>query len=380
MATAELVQKPPTTTTPGRSWTYGFGAFLVLAALMGVGLVAGGEPARFATTGLIFAPAIVLIGLLHLRSWRAARIASWILFWLVMLVTAAMVVGLISVSLTPRGSSEPTPEESTRLLLPGLVVVVLLLAAVVLTVTSLWLPLGRALGARLDGADAAHAQATVAVLLLSVLMVAPLALLGGRAPLLDLLSKTPTQDMGDPLLAQVYQTVWTVLLVLWGSAFPARIGLKATFDRLGLRSLGAPAIAPLAAIVVASVALGTGLDVLNRSVLGGLGWPLTDGSIVQRLIPAVGTPVGALLLAICAGSSEELLFRGLLQPRLGWLLPNIGFAAIHAFQYGLDGLVVVFALGTVLAIVRQRWNTTAAIGVHSSYDAALFFIAIIQGG
>lgn len=375
-ATAELIHQP---TAPARSWTYGVGAFIVLIALMVVGLLAGGEPARFAATGLVFAPAIALIGLLQLRRWRAARIASWILFWLLMLGAAATVVGVVSLSLSPSGDGAVSPQDQPRLLLPALVSLVLLAAGAVLTVTSLWQPVGRKLGAQLNRDDAAHAQATVSVLLLSALLVTPLALLGGRAPLLDLLSRSSTQDLGDPLLAQVYQTVWTVLLALWASGFPARIGLTATFNRLGLRSLGTRDLVPLAAIVAGSVVLGTLLDTLNHSVLGGLGWPLTDGSIVERLIPAVGTPAGALLLAICAGTSEELLFRGLLQPRLGWLLPNISFAAVHAFQYGLDGLVVVFALGTVLALVRQRWNTTAAIGVHISYDAALFFVAIIQG-
>ena len=378
MVTAELIRQP-TAPAAKRNWAYGFAGFLVLAALMGLGLVAGGEPARFATTGLVFAPSIVLIGLLHLRRFRAARVASWLVFWLVMLGAAAMIVGLISLSISPGTGSALSSADAARLLAPGLIILALLAVAAVVTATSGWAPLGRALGARLDGADAAHAQATVAVLLLSALMVAPLALLSGRAPLLDMLSRSSTSELGDPLLEQVYQTVWTVLLVIWASAYPARIGLAATFNRLGLGALRARDLAPLAAIVVGSVALGTLLDMLNRAVLGGLGWPLTDGSIIERLIPAASTPAGALLLAICAGTSEELLFRGLLQPRLGWLLPNIAFASVHAFQYGLDGLVVVFVLGTSLAFVRQHWNTTAAIGVHTTYDAALFFIAIVQG-
>jgi membrane protease YdiL (CAAX protease family) len=379
MATAQLLDLPA---TPTRRWGAGVCVLVGLALALAIGLASGGEAGRFATTGLTFAPAIALVGLLHIRRWRAARIASWILFWLAMVGVAAVVLGLIAASMSP-AETALSADDAGRLVLPGVLVLAILVVGALLTVTSTWFPLARRLGAHLDKADAAHAQGTIGLLLVSTLAIAPLTVLGGQAPLLAVLARVEVKDLTsgvtEQLLAQVYQILWTGVLVVWACAWPARVGLTSALSRLGIRPLCKRDFLPLGGIVLASVALGIGLDALNRTILGGLGWPLTDGSIVTRLVPIARIPAGALLVAVCAGTSEELVFRGLLQPRFGWLLPNVGFAAIHAFQYGLDGLVVVFALGTVLAFVRRRWNTTAAIGVHTSYDALLLLIGTVQG-
>jgi membrane protease YdiL (CAAX protease family) len=267
--------------------------------------------------------------------------------------------------------------------LPSVVILSVLLVGALLTVTSAWFALGRRLGANVERRDAAHAQGTIGLLVVSCLAIAPLAVLGGQAPLIALLGRVEMADVtpgvAEQLLAQVYQVVWTVILAVWACSWPTRNGLRRALSRLGIGSLHKRDAVPLGVIVLVAVGLGIGLDWLNETVLRGLGWPLTDGSIVTRLIPVARMPAGALVVAVCAGTSEELFFRGLLQPRFGWLLPNLGFAAIHAFQYGLDGLVVVFVFGAVLALVRGRWNTTAAIGVHTSYDAILLLIGALQG-
>jgi membrane protease YdiL (CAAX protease family) len=84
------------------------------------------------------------------------------------------------------------------------------------------------------------------------------------------------------------------------------------------------------------------------------------------------SPLGALVAATAAGLGEELMMRGVLQPRFGWLLPNLAFTAAHALQYNLDALVGVFVLGAILALVRARWSTSEAIVAHALYDLVLF--------
>src|SRR5262249_53249203 len=153
------------------------------------------------------------------------------------------------------------------------------------------------------------------------------------------------------------------------------IDVRAALRRLGITGLQKRDALPLVGMIAVAVVVGTALDAANGAAFTWLGWPRTDGSIVTRLVPVASTPLGAVIIALCAGISEELLFRGLLQPRFGWLLANIGFAAMHAFQYGLDGLVVVFVGGALLAFVRQRWNTSASIAVHVSYDMLLLLLA-----
>jgi uncharacterized protein len=65
--------------------------------------------------------------------------------------------------------------------------------------------------------------------------------------------------------------------------------------------------------------------------------------------------------------------RGLLQPRLGILLPNLAFTAAHAFQYAPDALISVFVTGLILGLIRSRSNTSTAAIVHGSYD---FFVIL----
>lgn len=361
---------------PQARWSHALIAAAAMILAISAGLSLGGELGRFAAGGLAFVPVFLLTGLLQLRQYKAARVLSWIWFWTLVLLIALLALGMTA------GASiglEPTPADMQRLVAPSLAMLAILLVGVVLAVTPAWAGLGRLLGASVDRGHPSHAQGTVGLLVGSALALAPLALLGGNAPLVSLLSKIDpgSISMTEQLIDQVSSVVWTVIFVLWASAWPTRLALRGAMTRLGLTSLRLRDVGLLAGVAVALVGLGMGLDFVNHHVLTWLGWPRTDASVVTRLMPVATTPLGALIIALCAGVSEELLFRGLLQPRFGWLLANIGFAAMHAFQYGIDGLVVVFAIGAVLALVRQRWNTTASIGVHAAYDLILLTLSIL---
>ena len=187
------------------------------------------------------------------------------------------------------------------------------------------------------------------MLVLSALAIAPLLLLGGQAPLVQLLSgfEGSIQSLSnvDQLLQQIYALIWVGVVVLCCAAWPTRLSVRGALGRLGVGPLHRRDALPLVAVIAVSVAVGVALDWLNRAVLTSLGWPMTDPTVVTRLVPVATTAYGAIVVALCAGSSEELMFRGLLQPRLGWLLADLAFAAGHGFQYGLDGLIAVFVLG-----------------------------------
>jgi membrane protease YdiL (CAAX protease family) len=326
---------------------------------------------------MAYVPLIVLAGLLQLRQLQPARVLSWIWFWLLVLVMAVTSLAMIYLAIVPPGTT-PSAQQSTQIVGPALAIAAIVLVGIVLAATSGWAALGRRLGAHLDRHDAAHAQGVVGLLVVSGLMVAPLAALSGKAPLLGLLDRVDPSAlaMGDveQLLAQIYALVWTVVFVVVASAWPTRASLAGAAARLGLGRLQPRDLLVLAGITLATVGLGFALDVVNRVVMGWLGWPMSDASVITRLVSVVATPLGAVVVAVCAGVTEELIFRGLLQPRVGWLLTNVAFASAHAFQYGVDGLVVVFALGAVLAFVRSRWNTSAAIGVHVGYDGVLLLL------
>jgi membrane protease YdiL (CAAX protease family) len=110
-----------------------------------------------------------------------------------------------------------------------------------------------------------------------------------------------------------------------------------------------------------------------------LGWPTTDLQAFERLMNNFKSPLGAVFIGVTAGVSEELLYRGLLQPRIGLVAANLIFTATHAFQYGFDGLLSVFIIGLVLGIVRSRTNTTTSALVHGTYDFVLVLASALAG-
>ena len=375
MAHAELVQPAENATPP---WWKAMVAFGGLGFVLAVGLVLGGEGGTFASTGLSFFPLLVLAILLQLHEWPIARVLSWIWFWITMTAFAGTALALTALSVL--APELPPIERMAEQVTPvALAMFAILVLGAFLAATPLWASLATRLGARIDRHSPAHAQGTVGVLLLSGLAIAPLVLLGGRAPLTDLLNRidgvVQSLSTAQQLLAQVYSVVWIGVLVIFGCGWPVRATFRDTLSRLGLGPMQRRDVALLAGVTVATVGVGIALDFLNRGLMGWLGLPMTDPTVVTRLVPAAATPLGALVIAACAGVSEELMFRGWLQPCLGWLLANIGFVAAHAFQYGLDGLVAVFVLGAIMAFVRWRWNTTASIGVHFAYDAVLFLLS-----
>src|SRR4029453_17037116 len=97
------------------------------------------------------------------------------------------------------------------------------------------------------------------------------------------------------------------------------------------------------------------------------GWPQTDENAFGELLKFAMSPIGAAVIGITAGLGEELAVRGVLQPRMGILLSNLFFTALHAFQYNWDALLVVFFVGLVLGLIRKRTNTTTSAIVHGTY-------------
>ena len=77
---------------------------------------------------------------------------------------------------------------------------------------------------------------------------------------------------------------------------------------------------------------------------------------------------GVLLLAISPAVSEEILFRGALQPVFGVFLTSLFFAVVH-LQYGLTpALLILFAVSLGFAWLRLRFHTSAAIIAHGVYN------------
>jgi membrane protease YdiL (CAAX protease family) len=103
-------------------------------------------------------------------------------------------------------------------------------------------------------------------------------------------------------------------------------------------------------------------------------------------------PLSMILIAVFSITlgplMEELFFRGFLYPVLkqrlgvagGVFITALGFGLVHASQYGYSWLSVslIFVVGIVLAMVREKNNSVAAgFLVHAGYNATIMMLVFL---
>lgn len=66
-------------------------------------------------------------------------------------------------------------------------------------------------------------------------------------------------------------------------------------------------------------------------------------------------PAGIIFISFCAGTGEELLFRGAIQPHLGIVITSIGFVAIHGYLNPFDWRVTVYGIYMTVVIGIIGW-------------------------
>lgn len=122
----------------------------------------------------------------------------------------------------------------------------------------------------------------------------------------------------------------------------------------------------LAVVAVAGVAI----------ALGGEAWVSEPPSeiIVWMVELGIGT---RLLISLSAGVTEEIFFRGYLQPRLGIWASTLCFIAAHA-SYGRPLMLVGVGLLSLLYGLLSRWrgNIWASISAHFLFDAVQLLVVI----
>ena len=362
----------------GRDMLLGVGVLLAGALVLAVSVVADGEIAQFAGAFGNVAPIVLLAVLAQVSpSWPSLRPLVWLVFGLLMLLGLALVAAATVMPFDVASDGESSPEAVNALFLASSLGAVATLGAFSLLIGGAWVRLAHWLGGQVDPADPRHAQAMVGLVAASVLAFVPLLVLGGEAPALSVTEADPEffgrdRSSGGQILDLVYDLAWTIPLALLLVGVPIRRSLGAALVRLGIEPLGLRGFGVAVAAAAVLWVVATVLDGATSWLWGATGWPRTDGALVEQLMRVALSPIGALVAATAAGLGEELLMRGVLQPRFGWFLPNLAFTAAHALQYNLDALLGVFVLGAILALVRARWNTSVAIVAHALYDLVLF--------
>lgn len=362
--------------------------------LLFVGSLLGGEIGQVVIASLNTLPLALLAILAYLAHERtnAAWVASGI--WLIILIGGAGVLallmgvaGAIDLSADIAAGETPTlrPGGGWSILITFMGVALSFAAGALCLVPAVRRQLARFLP--IDPTSHVHALALACVTGLSLAFLTPLVALQ-RPPLLDLVANAVEQGGGignergaDGLLRdQVYSLAWTIPAAILAVGFGIQRNLRESLLRLGLvrPTLRQVLFGIGLAIGLAGAiqAIGAGIDIVWQA----LGWPQTDEEAFGELLSFAFSPLGAVVIGITAGLGEELAVRGVLQPRMGIVLSNIFFTSLHALQYNWDALLIVFLVGMVCGLVRQRTNTTTAAIVHGVYNFSLIMLALALGG
>lgn len=132
-----------------------------------------------------------------------------------------------------------------------------------------------------------------------------------------------------------------------------------------------------------SVAVGVGLWVFSTVAVAAWEQAVPAEVFQRQTEPArlyfavfSGSVVGALMLAIVPALSEEIFYRGALQPVFGILLTSLFFTATH-LQYALTpATIILFVVSLGFAGLRLRFHTSAAIIAHAVFN----FLPFLAGG
>ncbi len=120
------------------------------------------------------------------------------------------------------------------------------------------------------------------------------------------------------------------------------------------------------------------------SIAALIGWrivqiPLleTTNSFFTNLIgPIRLTTPEVVLISFCAGTGEEIFFRGAIQPWLGIWITSVLFVALHGYLSPWNRPLLVYGLYMVLIILgigymAETLGLIAAISAHTAVDIVL---------
>jgi len=225
----------------------------------------------------------------------------------------------------------------------------------------------------IDAHSFVHATALATAVTLSLLALTPL-MVSGQPPILAMMQEGGFQTAPqEQVRSSLYGLIWALPASLFAVGFPQKRTFRETRERLSLIWPTRTQVLLAMAAVVVVVAANMAVDTLSTRLWHAMGWNTTDQEMFAMLFAGIGT-AGAIVIAVAAGIGEELVFRGVLQPRLGIVLPTLLFTAAHAYQYNFDGLLQVLLLGLSFGLIRKFSSTTVSAFVHGGYDIVVFLM------
>ncbi len=171
------------------------------------------------------------------------------------------------------------------------------------------------------------------------------------------------------------QAAGFVLVSVIGVGYSTRRSWRQVWDRLGLTRF--PAYSWVAALASVIVLLGVNFVTSVIWVLLAPEQAESIGEISEILLGGYDSLGAAFLLSILSSVSEEILFRGAVQPVLGIIPTAVLFGIIH-LQYAISpATLIVLLIGVVLGMLRRYFGTWTAVLAHFGYNFSLFVMSIV---
>ncbi len=211
----------------------------------------------------------------------------------------------------------------------------------------------------IDPESGVHATALTLIVLVMGLNFSQVPLLGGLSVLAD--SATPVAFL-DLLVSNLP----IGLFALVGVGFLIRRTPRETWERLGLDRATWRQVGLTVGLALVILVFYYGVDWVWR-VLAPENYEMMEalGGVIYG---GVMDTWQAVVISMVAGVTEELFFRGALQPRFGLLLTAVIFTGVHV-QYGFTPATLeVLGGALVLGWLRQQINTSTCILLHVLYD------------
>lgn len=166
-----------------------------------------------------------------------------------------------------------------------------------------------------------------------------------------------------------------IVVAFLGVGYAIRRTLPQTLHRLGLRS---PTRDDVWSALIAVV--GLMILILIFSIIVGIF--VSESTIEEQtsnaneLAEVFSTSLlVVIVISLTAALSEEILIRGALQPIFGLIPTSIFFALLHTQVLLTSGIVIIFIVGLVFGLLRQRYSTSSAIIAHFVYNFLILTFA-----
>lgn len=179
---------------------------------------------------------------------------------------------------------------------------------------------------------------------------------------------------GNALFAGlVLNLIILVIPVFFYVSFVHGKGPAATFDALGIRSEGA------ASAILQGFAVAVGfilLLVIASAVVMGFEVEVPENEQALAIAKSV-TVLGAFGIAVGSSVSEEIFFRGFLQPRIGMFGQAAVFALAHLSYVNVLEVVITFALALAFGYMyRRSGNLLAPIAAHFLFNLIMLVAGV----